>query len=443
MKKRKFIAAVVLMASLIGLTTSCLKDGLNDFEALRHPVYLEGHFNPELGIPVGHAEFTVRQMLNYFASDNAYIYVTDDSVVGLRIDTLMPLTLNYSDMNVAKQARRNAKEGEDDSINTAVNYINGEISLASLQEYYDQADFDLQLKNIFTSLGARLGTNCTQHTRDMVDQVGLDAYIDQITIVAEGNNGTYTLPFQMANIHVQNFLNEDTVSLLSREDISQVIDVRPTMLRYSFRLTTVIENMNFYTIEELYDYVTDSLELLELNFNTRFNVDFPLSLSLTNLAIDTSMPMSPVPLEYDIQMGNIRVDSSALIMEFHNSLPMALALGAQLADSVTGEHVDIFDGGRVQIEGGSLAYNSNLGTYVVNSPNHSTIRVTLDQRKLDALTHCNALLFQVGLSSASHEGQNPIVSVQTTDALGLNVYIQARADLNIHMPILDQPLLSK
>ena len=51
----------ILLVSL--LFTSCLKDGFNDFEALKHPLAISGTVSPTLGVPVAQGSATILDML--------------------------------------------------------------------------------------------------------------------------------------------------------------------------------------------------------------------------------------------------------------------------------------------------------------------------------------------------------------------------------------------
>ncbi len=74
MKKRLLFAAMAL--AMLGLITSCAKYGWDkEFDGLKHPMQIHGTFDPNLGVPLGTAEITVKELLTMLnVQQGVFIY---------------------------------------------------------------------------------------------------------------------------------------------------------------------------------------------------------------------------------------------------------------------------------------------------------------------------------------------------------------------------------
>ena len=427
MKKRGFLTMLTLSVAMMTATTSCLKDGMNDFNALNNPWVLEGDFNPNLGMPVGRASMTIAELLTNFGSLGANVYVDPANDL---------VTLAYSGTGDYVWAFNTGKQrpGAKEPLELMDTTFRGSMAFDILDSISDATGAELEIANTFLTLRAGLGADCSEATEALVRQYQFDVELSDVVVTAVGRNGSASINLAPNGLDIYNFLNHDTVELLTNADISTLLNVIPTEISYSVHLTAKVDN-SFIGVLVTQQDIADTLELNGLSFNVMFDAQFPLSVSLHGLTYEMDMPLS-MGAALNTELGEITVDSSALILEFENALPIEFALSAALVDSITGQQTALIADGDMVLVGGQVVPGSAMGTYTVGEPSVSTVALVLTQEKLDALQRANKLHIKTSVATSSANGQHPIVSVRGADALGIKAYIQVHPHLRVSIPIL-------
>lgn len=429
MRKNSIFSFVFLSMALLTLATSCLKDGFDDFAGLTKPIVLEGDFNPNLGVPVGSATMTVNDMLNLFKQSQALVTVNEGTgLVTLSYDTTFFIQKNFAD------TKGRAKE-EPEIFSYAENF-EGMMKIDLLDSVVSSLGVDIQLQNIFVDLGAKLNAHFPDSARAIIANSDLSLIIDSINIYAVGKDDIATLQLASSNpVTLANFMNNDSVSLINHVDISPLINVLPNKLQYKAHYVVSFSDRIFANITEMNKYIRDSLHLMSVDLNADFEVEFPLSLSVNGLKYGNDVALNFDSSTFEFQYGDLAIDSSSVILEFDNNLPLDFAIDVKLLDTVTNQQVDLFDGGMMNLRGAEVALNSATNTYTATKPTKSTVRVPLDNNKLNMLKHSNKLRFNTELSTATYGGSHPVVSVQGSDALKVKVYIQVQPNVHVHIPL--------
>ena len=125
MKKSAFL---IMFASL--LMTSCLKDGFNDFDALRHDLAINGTVSPTLGVPIGSGSATIFDMLKMVQISYATMEVDSRGIISLAYDTT-------ASFNIDLTSSKGGNSKDADIVHIARNNIEGSVSI----DLFDNIDF--------------------------------------------------------------------------------------------------------------------------------------------------------------------------------------------------------------------------------------------------------------------------------------------------------------
>lgn len=420
MKKMRLFAVAALLLAFCGLTTSCIKEG--DFDALKHPIYLQGDFNPDLGVPLGGATLTVNDLLNMFKQAQSYVQIDPaNDLVTVCYDSSYSTTINFN-------SKRKALE---DSMAVFTNVLSGELPIDLFNNVRELEKVNIQ--NIIVDLSAFVKVHGSPQTEQFINEQGLQITFDSIRLDALGKRGNFSIQTEDGAIACHDFLNGDTVVLFNDDDISQLINCMPTKLTYAVRMNVAVPGRVFESDLSMFQFIADSLEINTMDVDVMFGTHFPLSVSLEDLEsdIDLALGLSNQTLD------ELTIDTSSIVLEMENGLPISFKLGASFVDSLTNVHYDLFDGGLVTIEGGQIAPDAANGTNVVTAPTTSTIRIPLTNSKMQAFLKSKKLSIQTSISTSASGSTHPVCSVRGSDALKVRVYVQVRPNVHINIPIIN------
>lgn len=425
MKANKLFSLLCTITVLATTTVSCVKS--EDFEFFKHPMYLQGNFNPNLGLPLGYAEMTVEDLMNMFSESNSLISIDpNDDLITIAYDSSFYFETRFDNK------KNMASKGGFHNTDTSVVYSEGyggqlAIDLFNNVEFLDA----VTLRNVIVNLSAKIKA-VGAVSAERLNYFGIKVDIDSVNLVAHGKKGTANITTEDNTIVLENLIQGDSVVLFSDDDVSQLINVQPTSIDYSARLNIIIPNRAFGVIEELTAFMRDSLYIDKLEFNVFFGTEFPLSISIQQIDYDMELSLGLS----EINMGDLSLDTSALILEFENGLPVDLSIGGHFVDNATNTSYDLFDQAKVTIKGAETKFDVNTSTNVATKPRISTLKVPLNQAKLDAFTKASSIALNTSISTVQEsDGTFPIVSVKGDNSLKVKAYVQVHPNLNINIPI--------
>src|SRR5574344_187267 len=446
MKKKTLIAAVIVSCSV--LATSCLKDGMNDFEGLNHPMQLQGTFNPNLGVPVGSADITLSDLMSSFNPDADLLQIdTTNDMVTLTYDTTMHSNFTFDDEQSTKYMHHKsgrflmnprAVKGYSYTPKTASDTTGihhehfGDSIVLNLFDMMSSLPANFQVKNANANLSAFVKAHVNARTHEMLTRYGLHAYIDSLSLTAVNSNGaTFSLPISQTAFYVNDLVAGQNIDLLENADLAGLINVKPDKILYSGRLTVLVSH-EFFGMD-LSSFMADSLGIDSIGVDSHLNLKFPLSVSFEDLAYDTE-----IKIGNNVDIKDLQLDSSALILELENGLPLRLALNANFVDSLGNTTASLFDADEVVIDGGKLSYSSSTDTYVVNTPTTTVLRAPLNTERMNALLHAKTLAIHAKVATSSNLDNaktQPIVSLLGSDSLHIRLYAQVHPRLTVNIPL--------
>lgn len=425
--KKKILFATILL-SVLGLTTSCIKE--NDFDALKHPIYIQGTFNPNLGLPIGSASLTIQDMLGMFKQTEAWVEINPTtSLVTVHYDTIIHENFPFDNGSKPLNKKHIGKGGSDVAA-ISEKTLSGELTIDLFDNVRELSH--LNIRNLQVSLLSFVKANTTEATEQAILDYGVEVYFDSVHLKAFGKAGNMDITPQDTLIKVSELLRGDTVVLFDKEDISNLVNIQPKYVQYAYRMRIVVPQSVFANIENVNSFMNDTMKIESMDVDASLDVNFPLSVSVDTLSYNVDLDLN---LD-SVDLKDLKVDSSSLILEFVNGLPVGLEVGAQFKDKNTGTTFDLFDQAKVNLASGIVSPNAAMtGTSTVSQPTSTTVRIPLTNDKLQAFLHAEKLSISSTVSTADYQN-GTVVSVQGTDALQVRLYAQIQPNLTVNIPII-------
>lgn len=408
---RKLSSLLLIVASLT--FSSCLKDGFDDFEALQHDFTLEGEVNPTFVLPIGHGSATIHDLLTMVQESESYVEVDDRGIltISYSADTLFKIDLEEG----SKKKQRGAKDGSEIS-NVVHHPFDGvqDIDLFNKMEIVDTATFEVD--SILVSLDAFVKAFEAYGTRQKVEDFGVRFFFDQLYLdVVGSDNRVYNIIAKQDTVWLDSIFDNQYIQLFNNTDISAAVNKRMKQVRYGGVLNIAITE-DFYA-NSADDFVTDSLQITEIDIDGHIDVRFPISAYIDNLYYEQD-----IDLKSSIELDNISVDSSAIHLDIDNGLPLALIVSAELRDSNNHYLCNLLNDSL--IDGASLKPLDSAhpnGTQVTNQPTVSKIRIGINKNVWDALPKTRRIHFKAGLRT-SDNGSHAHVAIRDTDLFGFKLW---------------------
>jgi len=421
-RKLLFLAMVSLLFS------SCLKDGLNDFEALQHPMHLNGTINPTLGIPIGEGSANIYDLLNMFQAIQANVLISDNGLINFV----------YSDSNVHYHIDMEDSKGQGsksgDIVYISKKLINGETEIDlfdNITEELNGADIDVD--SILVDFGAFVQATAKEGTDTLLEHYHVHIYYDSITITTVGENNLATRVIDMEDsIPVNNLLEGEYITLLEGGDLSSIINDRPNKVQYTARLNIAFEAAFFATAGVSTDqFVADSLGITAVDIDADINVRFPLSAKISNLEYTTDIDFAP-----NFNMEELTIDSSILFLECNNNIPLEILLDGSLLDSNDVKICDLLDPVQTTLAAAEVTFDPTSNYYCSSNPSNTVIKIVVNRNVYDALQSAKKLHLHGVLNTASTGNPaRPCVAIKSTDYLEMRVYAKIKPEYTIDIPL--------
>lgn len=438
----------VLALCMFSLMTSCLKNGMDDFEGIKHPFQVHGSFDPKLGIPVGQAEMTVKQMLTMLNVQNGMITYDEDShLMSVKYQDTSENHFDFDQMKSKTRklrvARRNgSKDGSSNLVVLYSDLMTGSMEI-DLFNNLGIANYNLLFNGVKASMSCNLKGEGTLSASTIHDH-GLYVYIDSLQLHAYGRGGNEVrVPFLDSLYSLQDFMDPQgqDVTLLDNTDVTALLNIAPTGIRYTARINLAIDatELAFWglsmggTIDE--SFISDSLQIDAITATSIIGAEIPLALHFENMSYESDINFN---FGQNIEINGLEIDNSYIGLEFENGTPLVLEVDASFTDSLGNVLAPIVD--NVAIEGATIRLNPNGdGSYIVSQPTRSMLQVPVNAQTIRALTTARNIHITATASTSTNTGtgiqNNAVVSIQDDNKLKVRAFVVAHPNIDITIPI--------
>ena len=343
----------ILLVSL--LFTSCLKDGFNDFEALKHPLAISGTVSPTLGVPVAQGSATIFDMLKMVQISHASMEVNENGILTIAYDTSNTW---HIDVNNSKRPRKSSSPKSGEVVHIWQKTIDGHVSVDLFKNIQGLENAELEVENLMLNVNAYIKAQANQTTEHALDSFHVQVYYDSLYIDVIGKDNTHTVIPLNDSVPIDSLIIGQNIKLFDNYDISSTINHRPVEIRYGARMNIAFEAEFFSSGISESDFVVDSLGINSVDINADIKVRFPMTAYINNLDYETDIDFAP-----SFSFRNLTIDSSMLMLKCDNSIPLSLLLRAQLVDSNDVVLCDLLDPIMTEVEGADVTYNSSINMY--------------------------------------------------------------------------------
>lgn len=426
MKKKLFLFCV--LASL--LSTSCLKDGFNDFEALQHPMAFHGTVNPTLGVPIGSGSATIYDMLRMVQISSATMEVNNNGIITIVYDTTSPF---HIDMENSKFRSRNSGRKDPSIVHVARNTIEGSVNVDLFNNIHELDSANIEVDSLKVYLNAFVQAQADNDALAAMDSFHVHVYYDQLRIDVVGQNGQLVNVLALPDsIPIDSLIVGQNLVLFNDNDISDAINTRPREIKYSARMNIAFEAAFFANanISEN-QFVADSIGIKSVDINAHLKVSFPISAYINNLHYSTDIEFSP-----SYHLNDLVIDSSMIYFDCFNGIPLSFDIQAQFVDANNNVLCDIFNPAVAQVAGADVALDPTSNLYTAINQKQTQIQIPVTQTVFNALL--NTAKIRVNAALNTSETNNTLrkrVSIQATDKLDLRVWAKLKPLYNLDIEI--------
>ena len=410
-----------LLATL--LMTSCLKDGLNDFDALNHEMVFHGTVNPTLGVPIGMGSATIFDMLQMVQMSEASMEINSNGIVTIVYDTSIRDTID-----IENSKKGNHTGAKTDIVHVARNVYSGStpIDLFENIEFLDNAE--VEVDSLLVNVGAYIKAMARPGAMEAMDSFHVHVYYDSLNIDVVGKDGTlhhvYSHP---DSIPIDSLIIGQYVTLFNNTDISSAINHRPTELRYSARMNIAFEAAFFGANFNENKFVADSIGITAVDVDADVKVSFPISAYINNLNYKTDIEFSP-----SFRLDDLTIDSSMLYIDCQNGIPLDFLLRVQFLDSTDAVMCDVLDPAYTTVAGANVVLDPATNLYVSSSPRQTLVNIPITEEVFNSLLKTRKIRLDATLNTT--DTGNPArkrVSIKATDELSLRVWAKLKPNYTI------------
>ncbi len=419
------------------LMTSCLKDGFNDFDALNHDMSFHGEISPTFGVPIGHGETTIYDMLNMVQLTTANLEISENDVVTITYDTAFTSVIDLKDNS--KSNKGGAKDGE--IVHVSRNSIEGAVNIDLFDNILLLDTSDIEVDSLLVSLKAFVKASAEDSAAaiDAMNRFHVLIYYDQLKMQVVGQDNViydvvnlFSTPGD--SLSIKSVLEGDTVQLFNNTDISIAINKRPKQIRYSARMNIAFTEEFFATLGISEDeFVADSIGLETITIDAYIKARFPISAYINNLQYDVD-----INFDASINLEDLTIDSSMIYIDCLNGIPLEFQLRAQLADSLNQILCDLMDPPLTTIAGADVALNQANGLYTSTGQKETLIQIPVTKNVYDNIMQANKIKLHAGLKTS--DTGNPLrnrVAIQSKDKLSLRVWAKIKPSYTLDITLGD------
>lgn len=424
MKKPFLIAVLACM-----MFSSCEKI-VGDLDFLQHDLAVQGVINPTLGVPVAHGSISVYDLLQMVQVTAAKVEIGNDGIITITYDTAQKFRVNL-DESKGRRYRAGAKSDSVEYVHISRNSIQGSVNI----DIFDNIDSSLhgasiEVDNLYVSIGSSVKADANTDALQLMELYHVDVYYDSLYLIAIGkDNSTDTIKLPNV-VPIDSLIQGQYIQLFDKTDISHVINKRPKQIIYSVRMNIAFEAEFFATGISESQFVSDSIGVHAVDINADVKVEFPFSSYIKDLSYKTDLQFAP-----NIDLKELTIDSSMIILDCNNGLPLTLGLSAKLIDSLGNELCELVDPSPA-ILAGAPVIKDGTGHFVSNGKANSKITIPVTADIFKKLQKTKGIRLDATLNTTSTGNTaNKNVAIRSTDMLDINVTAKAKPLYNLNIDL--------
>lgn len=424
----------IIISLLLALTmTACMKDG--DFDELRHPLVVEGDFDPVLGVPLAKASVNMIDIIDMLdTANNLLVHVNQEGLLTIRYQNQL-----HSTMVIDSKHSRPARKASSDTV-FITKSIHGEVPISLFRKMRQITEDSVITSAILVSIDAMMRGYVSDSLQAAVDR-GAKIYFDSLKLQVECMDGfVKTVPIHREILHVtiQELINGAQVKILNNYDFNDVVRHEPKVLKYNINMNMGVPLDQMAAVGTAF---LDSLAVDSITAVMDARVDFPMQFYCHNLAFTDELPLDASGLDSLLNKVEEHVtlndSASYLVFEASNEIPVSFGINATLLDANNGVVMQqlfntdsILTGAPIGLKPGSH------DVYVSAGQTKSRLVMPVDMAMLKNLSRTKTLRYRlVGSTSSLSKSQKSMVELSNAEKLNLRVYLVVSPHVHLDIPV--------
>ncbi len=415
----------LLLLSAISLFTAACSNDIDRF--LDNPYWIHAEFNPSYGIPLGHGEIALEDIIDKVGGlpEEVSITYNNHNIVTLNYATIMhneiPVELENSD---AKRRKSGTKDSREEEIFVFTDTIPFDLR-SQFGEFIPDSE-QLQLNNIFLSLASNITTDASANTFDAIERWGINFQLD--TAIVYGHNTATEERFVLAEL-TEGLMLTDILSengfhdtLFNKQNFGEILSRNFNEISYRIVLRVHIPVQT--DLVSVSQFMQDSLEMTKFVMDNNIAVEYPVTGMISDLGYDFNVQMKTG----EIETYGIGIDTAQLVLEIENGIPLELCLQAQLVDSLGNTLCNAFPNCEYDTIGAARTkWNTESQSHITESPTTSVHYISLNDERFGHLQNTRNIQVSIAASTSHDEtdGSRKMVSLRGQDHLKIRAYVQA------------------
>ena len=420
----------LLLALFAGLLmTSCLKDGFNDFDLITHDIAIQGTVSPTLGVPVAYGAVTIYDVLQMVQVSQAEVEVGSDGIITVYYDTTISQTVQFDNSKTNRRYSRSKSMDSLDIVHVSRNSVTGSVNIDLFENIEFLENAEMEVDHLYVNIDALVKADAAERALAAMDSFHVHVFYDSLYIEVVGKDDSHILIPVQDTIPIDSLILGQNIKLFNNVDISDAINKRPKQILYGARMNIAFEAQFFATGMSENRFVSDSIGITAVSVDADIKVSFPISTYINNLNYSTVLKFEP-----SFNLGELQIDSSMLMLNLQNSIPLSLSLSAKLVDANNREIWDLLAPSPVTIEGAPVA-NDGTGRFSSSGSTNSLITIPVTSKVFEYLQKTKGIKIDAVLNTSPTGSSNKRVAVKSTDKLDIAVTAKLKPTYNLDMNV--------
>jgi hypothetical protein len=442
--KYRITTALLLLTMIVA---ACSKD---DFSELRHPIVVEGEFDPVYAVPLAKMSADMATIVGMLdLNKDVSVYVGEDDIVSFRYYYNKHFTMSW----VA--SKTSPKEWTKSDYDTIRSYtlIEGTqtFDLFEKLEIFDTNEFSIN--EFLVTLDADVKGYVNSAFQEVVAR-GANLTFDSLVIVIHCKDGySEELPqlITTEKVSVVDLLETKNVLIFEKYNLKNVVEHRPTSVDYKVRMCITIPTEQMMPGSDFNDYMqelgVDSMMAdlhacleLPLNFYSHgvtYTDTLELDLSDLHEKLDEINDGTMHGEHYTLSLNDT---NCYIAFVTKNYLPVEVNLNIAFLDGNDDEILHtLFEGDRSVYAAPVVPLTGQADTWVSNGSTTSEFKVRLSLDDLNRLCDTRKVAYNILVNTARHEeataNNKPFVAIRMDDHIDIRSYVVVAAHADFSLPV--------
>ena len=445
--KHRITTALLLLSVIV---TACSKD---DFSELRHPIVIEGEFDPVYALPLAKMSADMATIVGMFDySNNTEVYMEEGNIVGFRNHYYKHFPLTWT------ASKATPKGGAKDGVDTLHNYtlIEGRQTFELLEKFKDFDTSTFRIHEFWVTVETDVKAWVNESFQEALAE-GANLKFDSLVLKINCLDGyTKVLPLLIStdDVPVADLIETRNIPILTKYDLKDVVGHRPTSVDYTVRMCITVPTDQMGSGSD-FNQCMRTLGVDSMVTDLHACLEVPVNFYSNGAAYEDTLELDLSEMEeqlaninegrWDGEHYSVSLNDSNCYIAFvtKNSMPVEMDFSIAFLDGNNNEILHtLFEGDRAIYAAPAIRMDGPEETWVSNGFSTAEFKVHLKLDELKQLSNTRNLVIRITTNTARHEQPGyPFAAVRMDDRLDIRCYavVAGHADFSLPVNLPDVP----